>query len=304
LERNDIGASPVDCYLTPMRQVVEPFAKSRNDYDVFSGLAERLGGGRAFTAGRDEMAWVKHIYNETRANARKKGVDLPEFDNFWAGEQFTVEDQVPLRTFAIESFRRDPEQHRLRTPSGKIELYSETIGTFGYEDCGPHPMWYDKKEWLGSPRANDYPLHLISNQPKTRLHSQYDHGMTSRMAKIEGREVARMHPDDGAARGINEGDIVRVFNDRGACLAGVRLSPLIRPGVIELPTGAWYDPDESDSLEVHGNPNVLTRDVGTSRLAQGPTAHSCLVEVHKFDRPLPAIKAFSQPPTEESGDSA
>lgn len=298
LERNDLGASPIDCYLTPMRQVVDPFADARNDYDVFSGLAERLGAQRQFTEGRDEMGWVERLYNETRSNARKKGVDLPDFPSFWGGEQFTVEDQAPLRTFAIERFRRDPKEHPLSTPSGKIELYSETIGAFGYDDCGAHPKWFDKEEWLGSPRAKRYPLHLISNQPKTRLHSQYDHGVTSRMAKVKGREVARMHPDDARPRDINEGDIIRVYNDRGACLAGVRLSSLIRPGVIELPTGAWYDPDESDSLEVHGNPNVLTRDAGTSKLAQGPTAHSCLVEVHKFEGPLPPIKVFSQPPTE------
>ncbi len=97
--------------------------------------------------------------------------------------------------------------------------------------------------------------------------------------------------------GLN-GNIVRLFNDRGACLAAAVLYEGIRPGVIELPTGAWYDPADpvrEDSLEVHGNPNVLTRDAGTSRIAQGPTAHSCLVEVERFSKPLPEIKVFRQP---------
>jgi biotin/methionine sulfoxide reductase len=70
--------------------------------------------------------------------------------------------------------------------------------------------------------------------------------------------------------------------------------------VIELPTGAWYepmDPADPGSLEIHGNPNALTRDIGTSKLAQGPTAHSCLVEVEPFDQPLPEIRSFQQPPT-------
>ena len=83
-----------------------------------------------------------------------------------------------------------------------------------------------------------------------------------------------MHPDDAAARGISDGDIIRVFNARGACLAGVRITDGIRRGVIQLPTGAWYDPadpEEDNPLCVHGNPNVLTRDVGTSALAQGCT---------------------------------
>ena len=100
------------------------------------------------------------------------------------------------------------------------------------------------------------------------------------------------------ARGIGNGDIVRLFNDRGACLAAAVLYAGIRRGVIELPTGAWYDPEDpfrEGSLEVHGNPNVLTRDAGTSRIAQGPTAHSCLVEAERFSEPLPDIKVFRQP---------
>ena len=78
----------------------------------------------------------------------------------------------------------------------------------------------------------------------------------------------------------------------------VAISDRMRPGVVVLPTGAWYDPqDPADptSLEVHGNPNVLTRDVGTSTLAQGTSAHSCLVEVERFDEPLPPIKTFDPP---------
>ena len=87
-----------------------------------------------------------------------------------------------------------------------------------------------------------FPLHLVSNQPRTRLHSQMDHGITSRNAKIKGREAMRMNPVDAGQRGISAGDIVRVFNDRGACLAGIELTETIRPGVIELATGAWYGP--------------------------------------------------------------
>jgi biotin/methionine sulfoxide reductase len=126
-----------------------------------------------------------------------------------------------------------------------------------------------------------------------------DHGVTSRNNKIKDREPMRMHPEDAWRRGIAEGDVVRIFNDRGACLAGVRFTETIRAGVIELATGAWYepqDPTDPHSLEVHGNPNVLTRDRGTSKLGQGCAAHSCLVEVERYDQPLPEIKSFQQPP--------
>ena len=115
---------------------------------------------------------------------------------------------------------------------------------------------------------------------------------------MAGREALTLHPDDAAARGIVAGSVVRIFNDRGACLAGVCLSADICRGVIQLAVGAWYDPIETADglgLDVHGNANVLTRDVGTSRLGQGPSAHSCLVEVEPYLGPLPEVQAFKRP---------
>ena len=304
LERNDFAAGRADCFITPMRKAAEPLGESRGDFEIFSALAERFGKAAEFTEGRDEMAWVETLYEATRKNAARDGVTLPPFDRFWAGEQICFIDQVEEREFALEAFRRDPAAHPLRTPSGSIELFSETIASFGYEDCPGHPVWCDKTEWLGAARAREYPLHLISNQPKTRLHSQLDHAATSRSAKRQEREVLRINPADAAARGIDDGAIVRVFNDRGSCLAAAELFDGIRRHVIELPTGAWFDPldpSAEDSLEVHGNPNVLTRDAGTSRIAQGPTAHSCLVEVERFSGPLPEVKVFRQPETALDG---
>ena len=108
----------------------------------------------------------------------------------------------------------------------------------------------------------------------------------------------RLHPRDAAARGIRDGDIVRLYNDRGACLAGATLSTALRPGVVQLATGAWYDPEDpgaDDPLCVHGNPNVLTADVGTSRLAQGCTGQLASVEVERYDRPPPPITCFEPP---------
>jgi biotin/methionine sulfoxide reductase len=108
----------------------------------------------------------------------------------------------------------------------------------------------------------------------------------------------RINPQDAAARGIADGDIVRLYNDRGACLAGAVLSHDLRPGVAQLATGAWFDPEDPTDEPpfcVHGNPNVLTRDAGTSRLAQGSTGQLSLVEIERFDRPLPPIKAFDAP---------
>ena len=192
----------------------------------------------------------------------------------------------------------DPAAHRVPTPSGKIELFSERIASFGYADCPGHPAWFEPTEWLGAANPR-YPLHLISSQPATKLHSQYDHGIVSRERKIRGREPIRLHPEDAAARGLAAGDIVRVFNDRGQCLAGVRIEPGLKRGVVQMSTGAWYDPlvpGEIGTLDKHGNPNVLTLDKGTSLLAQGASAHTCLVEVERFEGELPPITAFDPPP--------
>ena len=91
---------------------------------------------------------------------------------------------------------------------------------------------------------------------------------------------------------------MRVFNERGQVLAGAVVTDLVMPHVVQLATGAWYDPLDPvkpGSLDKHGNANCLTIDKGTSRLAQGPIAHSCLVEVECWRGPLPPITAFGPP---------
>jgi biotin/methionine sulfoxide reductase len=299
LERHDFSNGGADLYFAPMHQVMAPFGESRDDYASLSALAGRLGCGEAFTEGRTAQQWIEYQWQITRQRAAEADIELPDFDRFWHNGQYRVDNNLlPEAGFALEQFRTDPERYPLGTPSGRIEICSERIAGFAYADCRAHPMWLDKQEFLGSDRSQQYPMALVSNQPRTRLHSQYDHGRTSRNSKIREREVARMHPDDAAARGIQDGDVVRIYNDRGACLAALKLSDAIRAGAIELPTGAWYDPQhpaQADSLEVHGNPNVLTRDAGTSQLAQATSAHSCLVQVERYDQPLPDIRVFSQP---------
>ncbi len=117
-------------------------------------------------------------------------------------------------------------------------------------------------------------------------------------AKIRGREPIAMHPDDARARGLSDGDVVRVYNDRGACLAGLAIDADLRPGVAAMATGAWYDPlvpGQPGTLDKHGNPNVLCPDVGASSLSQGCSAHSCLVEVERFAGEPPPITAFDPP---------
>ncbi|WP_201304912.1 molybdopterin dinucleotide binding domain-containing protein [Streptomyces sp. GS7] len=145
-----------------------------------------------------------------------------------------------------------------------------------------------------------YPLHLLTNQPAHRLHSQLDNAPLSRQAKIADREPILLNAADAEHRGMQEGDVVRVFNDRGSFLAGLRIadSDTLLPGVAQIATGAWYDPltpGAPGTLEKHGNPNVVTLDKGTSQLSQGSAAQTCLVEVERHDNP-PPVTAFDPPP--------
>jgi biotin/methionine sulfoxide reductase len=297
LERDDIGGTAGDPLLIAMHRAVAPFAAARDDHAIFAGLADRLGFGQAFTEGRTVRQWLEHLYEPTRRALAERGVNAPSFAEFWEDGELVLPTS-PWDGGPIREFRRDPDGAALPTPSGRIEIVSETIAGFGYADCPGHPTWMPPVEGAGSPAASRFPLQLIANQPATRLHSQLDFGATSVRAKLHGREPVRLNPRDAAHRGIQEGDIVRLFNDRGSCLAGAVLSDAVRPGVVQLATGAWYDPVDPAApapVCVHGNPNVLTRDAGTSRLAQGSTGQLALVEVERFTAPLPAIKAFDPP---------
>lgn len=295
LERDDLGVGRADSHLLAMKRVRGPVGQARDEYDIFSGLAERLGVAEAYTEGRTAAQWLVHLYDRWRSRMAERGYEVPDFDRFWSDGAFELPDRREDRVLFAE-FRADPDGHRLDTPSGRIEIYSETIAGFGYDDCPGLPSWLEPRDWLGSARAADYPLHLIANQPTTRLHAQLDMGAHSQGSKVAGREPLRIHPDDAAARGIRDGEVVRVWNDRGSCLAGAVVSEDVRPGVVQLSTGAWFDPSSEELATcVHGNPNVLTTDLGTSRLAQGCAGQHALVELEPVSGPVPPVRAFEPP---------
>ena len=297
MERNDIGASSRDRFWIAMQKLVEPVHEARNDYNIFADIASGLGLQYEFTQGKSEKDWLTLLYNDARHKAASLNVILPSFEEFWS--QGYVEVPVPSKPFvAMADFRSDPLTFKCKTPSGKIEIFSETIHSFGYSDCPGHPTWLEPKEWLGGKLAGKFPLHMISNQPRNKLHAQLDYSEFSQKSKIAGREPVRINSKDALKREIKTGDVVKIFNDRGAILAGALVCDSIRSGVIELSTGAWYDPDvpgELHSLDLHGNPNVLTPDRGTSKLGQGPTAHSTLVEVERYSGEAPKLRVFQKP---------
>ncbi len=299
-ERNDFGAGKSDNALVPMPQLIPPQGEARVEFDIYADLAGRLGDADVFTEGKSSEAWVQEIWETTRKRAVEAGATLPDWQDFIAGDVIYLEDPSPNQVF-LADFRSDPVGAALPTPSGKIELYSEVIADFGLIDCPGHPTWFMPRD-MAAGMLKDYPLALLSGQPKTRLHSQLDNGAYSLRHKVSGREPVLIHPHDAQTRSIADGDIVELFNRRGRCLASAEITDEISQGCVFLWTGAWFDPDFSapQARDRHGNPNILTHDLRTSALTQSPAAHSTLVELRRFDDVLPQIRVHDQPPFETS----
>ncbi|MBT1159675.1 molybdopterin-dependent oxidoreductase [Aminobacter anthyllidis] len=295
LERDDLVFSRRDPFVFRTKQIAKPAGAARDDFEIFRGIARHMNAENEFTDGRTAGEWQHWIYETTREISREVGIELPTFE--WIDQHGWCEiPGVEELKSMLADFRSDPVRNPLTTPTGRIEIFSDVIASYDYQNCLGHAAWLEPSEWLG--KVETFPLHLISNQPSTKLHSQLDHGQVSRAKKVHEREPITIHPADAAERNIGEGDVVRVFNSRGACLAGAVLSTAIRPGVVQMSTGSWFDPEEPGrpgSLCKHGNPNILTKDVGTSSLTQGPTALTCLVDVEVYRGNVPDMTAFDPP---------
>ncbi|MDP0929446.1 molybdopterin-dependent oxidoreductase [Paracoccus onubensis] len=297
-EREDIGYSSQEGFVVAMRKMRAPLGEARSDYAIFSDLAYAMGTEDEFTEGRSEQEWLEHMYGEMRSQWLKQGVDVPEFSNFWRDGLIDLSATACSRIM-LEKYRGDPTSHPLPTPSGLLEIFSETIAGFGLPDCPGHPVWLEPDECLG--RASDKELHLLTDQPANKLHSQMDPGRFSSKAKSRGRVILAMSPEDARQHGLNDGEVVELWNERGRCLAVLSVTDHIMNGVVRMPTGAWYDPDES-GRDRHGNPNILTRDVGTSGLSQGCTAQSCLVRVRRAEDDLIEPNPFDPPEFSDLSD--
>jgi trimethylamine-N-oxide reductase (cytochrome c) len=300
-ERNDIesvGDYSSRCILA-MKKVIDPVFEARNDYDIFAAIAKRLGKEQQFTEGKGEMDWIRGFYEAAAKQAQTKKVAMPDFDTFWNGAgviEFPV--GAEAKSFVrYAKFRADPLLEPLGTPSGLIEIYSKNIEKMGYDDCPPHPTWIEPVERLGGPTTK-YPLHVSACHPNSRLHSQLGGTKLNLSYRIAGREPCLMNPADAAARGIADGDVVRLFNDRGQILVGAKVSDDARPGVVRVYEGGWYDPAEPGkpgTLDKYGDINVLTIDIGTSKLAQGNCGQTVSVEAEKYRGQPPQVTVFNAP---------
>lgn len=302
-ERNDLQFLGHGSHqaIVAIKQIIDRVGESRTDIEICAGIADKLGPNykEYYTEGRDEMAWVKHTYNKALAQAKSKNIPMPDFDTFWKEGIVKFElTEEKLNYISFAKFRADKRKNRLGTDSGKIEIFSKKIEGYKYDDCGPHPTWYEPAEYLGSKKAKKYPFHLVSPHPKYRLHSQLDNTWLRHVYEVQGREPILINPKDAKEKGIKDGDLVKVFNDRGTILAGAVVTNTVRENVVQINEGGWYDPmdiKKGDRTCVHGHVNTLTLDKPTSKLANGNIAHTCLIDFEKFTGVIPPIKAFTPP---------
>ncbi len=300
LERNDLTAT--NHYILAIKQVVDPLFEARTDFDIYAEVAAKLGLGDQYTEGKSEMDWLKQFYEVAQTAGTARGLPMPDFDTFWQQEYLAFEEDASAQNVvAYADFIADPALNPVGTPSGKFEIYSEKIASFGYDDCPAHPTWLEPSEWLGSPLAQQYPFHVITEHPKYRLHSQLDNTFIRDWYEVQQREPVWINPQDAATVGLADGDVARVFNARGQMLAGVVVTDQVRPGVLVIQEGGWYDPLEPGkvgSLDIHGSVNTISSDAPDSKLADGNPSHTLLAQIEKFTGALPHITAFERPPEE------
>lgn len=303
-ERDDISMAGdySNMHIVPMKQAIAPLDESRDDYKIFADLCKVYGEDvyNAYTEnGKSAKDFIKEYYEsalrQTQAYGTEFATPMPSFEEFWEkNEPLTFEAPFENMEYVrFSEFIEDPILNALGTESGLIEIYSQTIAKYNYDDCKPHPTWYEPIEWLGN-ASKDTPFHLLTSHPEHRLHSQLCHTSLREQYAINGREPILLNSKDAKRLGIKNGDVLRVFNKRGEILAGAVVSDDIMQGVVRVCEGGWVDQDEN-GLCKYGGANVLTLDIPTSKLANGNIAHTGLVNIEKFKGILPEITAFSPP---------
>ncbi len=275
LERADIGGSSRDPHVFYMPGLIGPVAQARNDFDIFSDLADLLGIKETFTESRDGEAWLRQLWRGTERRARAQGFTAPDFDELKRRNVWQVPKPETPEVY-LSDFREDPIKNPLPTDSGKIELSSARLAAFNYPDAPGHPAWIAPAEWIGA--ADDDELALLSRQPEKFLHSQL---AQTHLAKRRSPSVT-LHPADATDRDLFDGCRVLVYSPRGSCKAVLGTSHHCRRGIAVMETGHWFE-GCAGRVDPGGNPNALTPDIGTSALAQATAAQTCLVRVKKID---------------------
>jgi anaerobic dimethyl sulfoxide reductase subunit A len=260
-----------------MPQIVEPLADTKSDYRICAEIAARLGIGEAYTEGRDERGWVEWVIEEYR---KLRFPDIPSLDELEYANVGVYSVPVDQPAVAFEAFRTDPEVNPLNTPSGKIEIFSKRLHDMGNPGEIPAvPKYICEWESPFGLEAEKYPLQAFGHHYMGRVHSTH--------ANVDWLEEAFpqrvfINPIDADARGIVDGDEVKVYNDRGVMILPCQVTKRIMPGVVDIPQGGWWTPDEN-GVDRRGAINVLTSERWTP-LAFGTAQHTIMVQVERAEK--------------------
>ena len=270
-------------YLIFLQPVTSEKFERKPIYWILSEVAKRLGPDvyQKFTEGRTQEQWLQHLYAKMLA----KDPALPSYDELKKMGIYKRKD--PNGHFvAYKAFRDDPEANPLKTPSGKIEIYSSRLAEIARtwelekdEVISPLPVYASTFEGWDSPERSTFPLQLFGFHYKSRTHSTYGN---IDLLKAACRQEVWINPIDAQKRGIANGDMVRVFNHRGEVRLPAKVTPRILPGVSAMGQGAWHEANMSgDKIDHGGCVNTLTT-LRPSPLAKGNPQHTNLVEIEKI----------------------
>ncbi len=243
VERDDIALGVGMGYVGFQRKIIEPAGESKPHNEIAKALAARMG-----IADYDDQT------EETRLRQVADALNIPDYNAFKEKGVHWIRRTEPYVSFKTQI--EDPDNNPFPTPSGKIEIYSQRLADMANPLLPPIPKYVEPWEGPNDPLAQKYPIQLITNHAKGRSNAQF---FTLPWLGELCPQAIFINPVDASAIGINNGDMVRVFNDRGATVTPAQVTERIMPGVALLPQGAWYDPDEN-GVDRAGCANVLTRD--------------------------------------------
>ena len=293
-EENDMGGDSGNGLFTTAyaeQKCIESLGESVSDWEAVCKIAEKLGLLEEYANDTFVDERVRLVYE---SNKDKIGMEWEEFQD----KQYYVfptpsgwED----RPAGLYKFYIDPENNPLRTESGKLEFTSGRLSRYfpDDEERAPYPKWVeqgeDHDERLGGERSKKYPLLLVSNHGRWRMHAQNDDNAWCREAptcKVIGRDGYAYEPCwintlEAEKRGIKHGDIVRVYNERGSVLAGAYVTERLNTDCAYMDHGARYDPIIPGVLDRGGSINTITPHARTSKNVTGMVVSSFLVEVER-----------------------
>lgn len=286
LETENITATPARFdYFFKINPVIHPVGECRFEYDWICEVAKQIGLGEEFSQGKTLNQWLYDCVKDLQAR-------LPDFPDYHVfTEQGVYKRKISTHIIAFQEQIEDPEHVPFETPSGKIEIFVPALSRMHRPEISPIPGYRPAWEGPQDPLAKTYPLQCIGHHTKARTHSVH-HNNPKLQALVP--QALWIHPQDALARNIGQGDKIYVYNSRGTVLTTANVTKRIRPGVVSLPQGSWYDPNEA-GIDRGGCINTLTS-LRTTPIAKANPQHTNLVEVRLAEKescPDPAAKVQS-----------